>query len=144
MSTSKIVQPAARKTAVAKKAPAARAATPARKKPAVAAAPVTPRANGSGVKPAKPASPTATQAAPAKPRKTKLVRDSFTMQEQEYQILSDIKRAFKVEGATVKKSELMRVAVSLLPAHDLATLKVMVARLPVLKSGSAKKAIKQG
>ena len=70
-------------------------------------------------------------------RKAKLVRNEFTMQEQEYQVLSDLKQAFKDNGVAVKRSELVRVAVSLLTSHDLPALQALVARLPARKSASA-------
>lgn len=71
-------------------------------------------------------------------QKAKLVRHKFTMHEQEYQILFDLKQAFKDSGTTVKRSELVRVAVSLLTSHDLPTLQALVARLPARKPGLAK------
>src|SRR5437762_794177 len=49
-----------------------------------------------------------------KARKIKLVRDSFTMPEDEYQVLGDVKKACLKAGLAVKKSELLRVGVALI------------------------------
>lgn len=74
-----------------------------------------------------------------KPRKPKLVRDSFTMPEDEYAALGDIKKACLKAGLAVKKSELLRVGVSLVRQLDVEKLKEIVAGLPVLKAGRPKK-----
>lgn len=83
---------------------------------------------------------------PAKPgetkekvKKTKLVRDSFTMPEAEYAVLSDVKKACLKAGIAVKKSELLRVGVALIRQLDTAKLKEELDRLPVLKAGRPKK-----
>jgi hypothetical protein len=71
-------------------------------------------------------------AAPARPV---LVRDSFTMPEQEYAVLAEVKGACLRAGVDVKKSELLRVGVALLGQVDIATLKAVLAALPQLKPG---------
>src|SRR4051812_39231753 len=112
-----------RKTA--KKPAAKRPATAAAKKPtatraAPAAKPVKVKAlNGTGAK--APAKSKVKQAAPKeKVRKSKLVRDSFTMPEAEYQGLGDIKKACLKAGFEVKKSELLRIGVALIRKMDAA------------------------
>lgn len=74
----------------------------------------------------------------AKARKPKLVRDSFTMPEQEYAVLGQVKKACLKAGIDVKKSELLRIGVALISQIDLATLKSVLAGLPQLKTGRPK------
>ncbi|SFI23527.1 hypothetical protein SAMN04515618_11493 [Collimonas sp. OK307] len=75
----------------------------------------------------------------AKVKKAKLVRDSFTMPADEYQVLGDVKKTFLKAGLEVKKSELLRVGVALIRELDLASLKLAVASLPPVKAGRPKK-----
>ncbi|AMP00493.1 putative histone H1-like HC2 [Collimonas arenae] len=75
----------------------------------------------------------------AKVKKAKLVRDSFTMPADEYQVLGDVKKLFLKAGLEVKKSELLRVGVALIRDLDLANLKLAVASLPPVKAGRPKK-----
>jgi hypothetical protein len=117
--------------AVTKKAPAAAP------KAGPAAKPATPAAK-SVAQPAKPkAKPEAD--AKEKSKKEKLVRDSFTMPEAEYQVLGDVKKACLKAGIDVKKSELLRVGVALIRQLDTARLKEILDTLPVLKAGRPKK-----
>jgi hypothetical protein len=74
-----------------------------------------------------------------KVRKTKLVRDSFTMPEQEYAVLNQVKKACLKAGFEVKKSELLRIGVALISQIDLATLQSVLSGLPHLKTGRPKK-----
>lgn len=74
-----------------------------------------------------------------KVKKPKLVRDSFTMPELEYQALGDVKKACLKAGIAVKKSELLRVGVALVKQLDLAKLKAALAALAPLKAGRPKK-----
>lgn len=64
-----------------------------------------------------------------------LVRDSFTMPEQEYAVLAEVKAACLRAGIDVKKSELLRIGVALLGQVDTATLRAVLAALPQLKTG---------
>ena len=64
-----------------------------------------------------------------------LVRDSFTMPEQEYAVLGAVRQACLQAGFEVKKSELLRIGVALLGQVDIATLKAVLAALPQLKTG---------
>ncbi len=73
-----------------------------------------------------------------KVRKPKLVRDSFTMPEEEYAVLALVKKACLKAGFEIKKSELLRVGVVLISEIDMATLKSVLARLPQLKTGRPK------
>lgn len=77
--------------------------------------------------------------AKGKIKKAKLVRDSFTMPADEYQVLGDVKKIFLKAGLEVKKSELLRVGVALIRELNLASLKLAVASLPPVKAGRPKK-----
>lgn len=61
--------------------------------------------------------------APAKPAKTRLVRDSFTMPEDEYAILGATKKACLKAGIEVKKSQLLRIGLLLLSQTETPALK---------------------
>ncbi|HJU99988.1 MAG TPA: hypothetical protein VJ752_05525 [Burkholderiaceae bacterium] len=74
-----------------------------------------------------------------KQRKDKLVRDSFTMPEQEYVVLGQVKKACLKAGFEIKKSELLRIGVALISQIDLATLQNVLSALPQLKTGRPKK-----
>lgn len=86
--------------------------------------------------PAKPAvrAPAALRA-PTQDARPVLVRDSFTMPEQEYAVLLEVKQACLRAGIDVKKSELLRIGVALLGQLDVATLQGVLAALPQLKTG---------
>lgn len=73
-----------------------------------------------------------------KVKRPKLVRDSFTMPEPEYQIPGDVKKACLKAGFEIKKSELLRVGVAMIKNMDLASLKKVLATLPPLKAGRPK------
>lgn len=73
-----------------------------------------------------------------KKKKPKLVRDSFTMPEQEYAVLGQVKKACIKAGFEIKKSELLRIGVALISQLDLATLKNVLGSLPQLKTGRPK------
>ncbi|ALK96645.2 hypothetical protein AM586_10545 [Massilia sp. WG5] len=64
-----------------------------------------------------------------------LVRDSFTMPEQEYAVLGAVKQACLKAGFEVKKSELLRIGVALLGQLDVASLRAVLGGLPQLKTG---------
>jgi len=111
--------------------PVPRAAKEARPAPAAKAT--------KAAKPAKPAkAPKAAAAVPAKAHKPKLVRDSFTMPKDEYQVIDALKaRALGLEKH-VRKSELLRAGIQALAAmNDRAFLKAIVA-VPTLKTGRPK------
>jgi len=70
-----------------------------------------------------------------KPRKAKLVRDSFTMPENEYAQLAALKKRLQAGGMAVKKSELLRAGVALLAALKDADLAVAAGKLEKIKTG---------
>ncbi|MDM5179476.1 hypothetical protein PO883_19985 [Massilia sp. DJPM01] len=134
--------------AVAKAAPAA-APKIAMKAPAAAPAkalakPVAKSGSGKAAKPAPKLAAPATPDSDAdsgtrdKARKAKLVRDSFTMPEQEYAVLGQVKKACLKAGFEIKKSELLRIGVALISDLDIATLQKVLSSLPQLKTGRPK------
>jgi hypothetical protein len=146
--------PAAAKPAV--KAAAKPAVKAVAKKPAAKPTPVAararPAAKSAAAVPAKPVKPAAPAPKPArksaappasdareKARKSKLVRDSFTMPEHEYEVIGQVKKACLKAGFEIKKSELLRIGVALISQLDLATLQNVLASLPQLKTGRPKK-----
>lgn len=130
---------AAKKAAIpAAKAAVKASATRAASKPAPkAAAGPAPKSSAKATPKIK---PKAAQAAPEreKTRKPKLVRDSFTMPEEEYAVLALVKKACLKAGFEIKKSELLRVGVALIRQIDMATLKSVLGSLPQLKTGRPK------
>jgi hypothetical protein len=106
-------------------------------KPAVKAA-VKPAAKPAPVAAATPVAAPEAQAGRDKVRKAKLVRDSFTMPEQEYAVLGQVKKACLKAGFEIKKSELLRIGVALISQLDMATLQNVLASLPQLKTGRPK------
>ncbi|CAN7402549.1 hypothetical protein [Duganella sp. LjRoot269] len=125
----KAAAPKAAPKAVAKPAP--KAAPKAASKAAAKSAPKA-AAKPSAAKPAAPE-------AKVKVQKEKLVRDSFTMPEQEYAVLGQVKKACLKAGFEIKKSELLRIGVALISQIDLATLQNVLTSLPQLKTGRPKK-----
>jgi hypothetical protein len=138
-----IEMPTTPATSSAKKAPAAAKKTAAKaaktKKPAVASSDVKKPVAADKKSPKQAASKSKAAAPAVKPKKTKLVRDSFTMPENEYQVLRDLKKACLKAGVDVKKSELLRIGVALIKSMDPAAVKAAVARLAPLKAGRPKK-----
>ena len=75
---------------------------------------------------------------PAKAHKPKLVRDSFTMPKDEYQVLDALKRRALGLEKQVRKSELLRAGIQALAAmNDRAFLKAL-GGVPTLKTGRPK------
>ena len=134
----KPVAKAAPKAPAVKKTPAKKATPVKSPKPAVKAA-----AKAAARSLAAPVAKRAARKAPAAPAPVReadrarplLVRDSFTMPEQEYAVLAEVKQACLRAGIDVKKSELLRIGVALLGQVDIATLKAVLAALPQLKTG---------
>lgn len=126
-------KPAPKKRAAAKSAPKKKPAGPAPRKAAAA------KPKAAAKKSAPPAKAKPAAASKEKVKKPKLVRDSFTMPEAEYQGLSDVKKACIKAGFEIKKSELLRIGVALIRNSAPAQLKAVLASLPPLKAGRPKK-----
>lgn len=69
--------------------------------------------------------------------KVKVVRDSFTMPQDDYALIATLKE--KANGTHVKKSELLRAGLRLLSKLTAAQLKKSVADLEKIKTGRPKK-----
>lgn len=75
-----------------------------------------------------------------KPVKIKLIRDSFTIPENEYAVIADIKKACLTQGIEVKRTEVIRAGLYLLkqlPVKAIAD--CITSKLPKPKTGRPKK-----
>jgi hypothetical protein len=126
---------AAAKAAPAKKTAAVKKAAPVKAVRAKAAPTPAKVAQQAARAIAAPAKSTRTKAASAPAARPHLVRDSFTMPEQEYAVLATVKQACLKAGFEVKKSELLRIGVALLGQLDTASLRAVLDSLPQLKTG---------
>lgn len=70
-----------------------------------------------------------------KPKKTKLVRDSFTIPKAEFAVLQDLKQRAGKAGMSAKKSELLRAGIMALAAMGDAAFAAAVAAVPPIKTG---------
>ena len=70
-----------------------------------------------------------------KPKKAKVIRDSFTMPEEDYTKLAVLKKKCLAAGVSVKKSELLRAGVNMLETLPIAKLKGVIAALVDVKTG---------
>jgi hypothetical protein len=77
-------------------------------------------------------------AKPAKAHKPKLVRDSFTMPKDEYQVIDALKRRALGLQKQVRKSELLRAGIQALAAMNDRTFLKAIADVPTLKTGRPK------
>ncbi len=82
----------------------------------------------------------AAPAKPAKVKKTKLVRDSFTIPKDEYTALAALKQRCAALDHPVKKSELLRAGIQALAALSDKALLAALKAVPALKTGRPKKA----
>lgn len=71
----------------------------------------------------------------AKPKKTKLVRDGFTMPEPEYDLLAAVKKRCLANGLAVKKSEVLRAAIIGFAAQSDAAVTAALQALDTIKTG---------
>ena len=76
---------------------------------------------------------------PKKEHKEKVVRDSFTMPQSEYQKIAEIKEICLKAGLPVKKSEVLRAGLKALVEMNAAQLKRALAGLEKIKTGRPKK-----
>ena len=74
-----------------------------------------------------------------KPEKVKMERDSFTMPKDEYAQITLMKARLTALGQPAKKSELLRAGIKLLAAMSDNTLKITLAKIPVIKTGRPNK-----
>ena len=127
-----VKKPVVKKT-VAKKAPA-------KKSPANSTATVKPTVQKTAPEQSSPVSVKAeTSTQKVKVKKQKMVRDSFTMPELEYQILGDLKKSCLKQGVAIKKSELLRIGVALLKTMTSKQIEVARNKLEKISAGRPKK-----
>ncbi|MFN0304775.1 MAG: hypothetical protein ACKVQU_30955 [Burkholderiales bacterium] len=72
---------------------------------------------------------------PKDKEKDKLIRDSFTMPESEYGLFSAIKKRSLARGLSVKKSEVLRAAITLFAAQTDSVVVGALRAVEVLKTG---------
>src|SRR3990167_8893944 len=89
--------------------------------------------------PAKAAAKNPKKEHPKKEHKEKVVRDSFTMPQSEYQKIAAIKETCLKAGLPVKKSEVLRAGLKALVEMNAAQLKRSLAGLEKIKTGRPKK-----
>ena len=74
-----------------------------------------------------------------KETKVKVVRDSFTMPQSDYQTLRDLKDICQKGGRAVKKSELLRAGVRALASLSAEELLLAVSKVEAVRTGRPKK-----
>jgi plasmid stability protein len=121
--------PAAKKT-IPKTSPVRKVAT---RKPAAAKTAAAPPERKAPV-PLLPPRP-AEAAKPDKPRKTKLLRDSFTIPKTEYGVLEALKVRAAKAGHPAKKSEVLRAGVKALSVMGDVAFLAALAAVPAIKTG---------
>ncbi len=72
-------------------------------------------------------------------KKTKLVRDSFTIPKNEYSNIESLKQKTALLGIPAKKSELLRAGIQLLTTLSDAQLRKALAQIPTVKTGRPNK-----
>lgn len=75
--------------------------------------------------------------------KPKLIRDSFTIPKDEYQMLTDLKIRMTTLVQPAKKSELLRAGLKALTAMSDAAIKKALLAVPSIKTGRPAKSIKK-
>lgn len=71
--------------------------------------------------------------------KVKVVRDSFTMPQTDYDIIAELKQKALKNGQHLKKSELLRAGLHVLSKLSAAQLKQTISSLEKIKTGRPKK-----
>lgn len=77
---------------------------------------------------------------PVKAAKVRLVRDSFTMPESDFELVSVLKARALKQGRAAKKSELLRAGLQLLNEQTPQALQAALDRLQPIKTGRPKRA----
>ncbi len=111
---------------------ASKKATPAARKPATA-----PGRTAIAKPAARPATKTAKKV--AAPKKVKVVRDSFSMPQDDYALIAKLKEKAQTAGLPVKKSALLRAGLQLLDKSSALQLKRVISGLTPIKTGRPKK-----
>jgi hypothetical protein len=71
--------------------------------------------------------------------KVKVVRDSFTMPQTDYELIAEVKQKALKAGLHVKKSELLRASLQTLSKLSVVQLKRAISGLEKIKTGRPKK-----
>ena len=71
--------------------------------------------------------------------KVKVIRDSFTMPQNDYAKIGELKQACQKAGLQVKKSELLRAGLHALGKLSVAQLKQTITQMEQIKTGRPKK-----
>ena len=140
-------KPAPKKPASVKPAPVKPPTAKVAAKPAVKAASaktvstpaVAVKAKDKSAKPLKAVASKATEPA-LKPKKSKLVRDSFTIPDHEYKLIQMLKARAVGHGLPLKKSELIRAGILKLVALGEAEFKKAISAVDIIKTGRPTKA----
>ena len=80
-----------------------------------------------------------THAKALKPVKTKLIRDSFAIPENEYAALVAVKKSCLKAGLEIKKTELIRIGIALVNNLTTAKIKTAKGKLTPISAGRPKK-----
>jgi hypothetical protein len=112
---------------------------PAKKAPLKGAASVAKKTARPVAKLSAKSAPKAAVKKPKKEHKKKVVRDSFTMPQSEYQKIADIKATCLKAGMHVKKSEVLRAGLKALAGLNATQLKRALSELEKIKTGRPKK-----
>ena len=72
---------------------------------------------------------------PAKAKKSKQVRDSFTIPKAEYAVLADLKQRALMAGVQAKKSEVLRAGIKALAAMSNVAFLAALGAVPAIKTG---------
>ena len=123
-----------KKTAVKK--PVAKKANPAAVVKPAAKSPIVKSAAAKKPSPDKKAKP---DVKAARIKKPKLVRDSFTMPQSEYDVLAQVKKSCIAAGIEIKKSDLLRIGVAMLQQLDTKKINEALQSLTPLKAGRPSK-----
>jgi hypothetical protein len=118
-----------------KKTAASKGKTPAKKTPAKKSAVLTRLINKARGKSAAKAAPRQAAKKPKKEHKKKVIRDSFTMPQNEYSKIAEIKAICLKSKMHVKKSEVLRAGLKMLAGLNAAQLKQKLGSLEKIKTG---------
>jgi hypothetical protein len=77
-------------------------------------------------------------ASPVKVKKLKMVRDSFTMPKDEYEVIDSLKARSAKLGQSIKKSELLRAGIKALAGMSDIQFKAALSNVPAIKTGRPK------
>ncbi len=86
-----------------------------------------------------PRKPTKNEKSPAAEKKVKVVRDSFSMPQEDYALIAQLKARAQEAGMPMKKSALLRAGLQLLDKASALQFKRVLSGLTPIKTGRPKK-----